>query len=746
MRPADLRVLTYHRVLPAAMADGNPTASATPQGFERQMRHLSRHYRVVSADDVREARAAGRPLPPRAVLITFDDAYRDFGEIAWPILRTYGFRATLFVPSAYPGEPWRRFWWDRLLGAFGATAELEVYDPAFGRLSLGTPAARRAALRDVRGRVKRLPHEDAMAAIDRLLSRLGEPWQPGPAVHTWTELRQLASEGVTLGAHTRTHPALTRLPVADARAEIEGSRDDLMRQLGATPRVFAYPFGDHDDAVVRLVRDAGFDLAVTCSDGHNHASADALRLRRTNITCRTTPMVFWFRLTAAGAGVDRWRHRRPASPGQRPPTVATADRPLRVAYIMSRFPKLSETFVLNEMETVAALGVPVDIYPLIRERVETAHPEVASWMSRAHFHGYVSPAVLRAHLSCLRRRPRTYAALGAEVLRRTWGSRKLFVGALGTFPKAVRFAHEMQQDGVTHVHAHFATHPALAALIVHRLTGLPFSFTAHGSDIHVDRRMLDCKVEAAAFAVAISRFNKEVMAGACAKPLRHKIHVVHCGVDPRCFAPRTGPRPPGPVRFVCVASFEPVKGHVYLIDACRVLHARGVEFRCDLVGEGPLKGAIVRRIAESGLSDRVHVLGGLPRPDVVRLLAAGDVAVLASHPTADGRREGIPVALMEAMASGLPVVSSAISGIPELVESGVSGLLVRSGDAALLADALERLAGDVALRERMGREGRRRVLADFDLESNTRRLLNLFSPGVVPVRQASPETAAAVVA
>ena len=741
----ELRVLTYHRVLPSALSDDNPTASATPAAFERQMRHLARDFDVVSAADVIDARATGRPLPRRPVLITFDDGYHDFAEIAWPILRRHGFAATLFVPSAYPDQPWRRFWWDRLLGAFHATTERDVYVPAFGRLSLQSSAARRNAFRDVRSRVKRLPHDEAMEAVERLLSLLGEPSPLRPDVLPWEALRQLASEGVTIGAHTRTHPALTRLAVAEARAEIEGSRDDLARQLGRAPRVFAYPFGDHDDAVVALVRDAGFALAVTCQDGHNPAWADPLRLCRTNITPRTTPLVFRFRLTDAGARVDRWRHGGAPSGGATQSAGARAGGPIHLAYIMSRFPKLSETFVLNEMQTAASLGVPVDVYPLLRERVDTVHPEVASWMDRAHFHPLVSPAVLWAHASFLVRRPLAYIGVGLEVLRRTWGSRRLFVGALGTFPRAVRFAYEMQRDGITHVHAHFATHPALAALIVHRLTGLPFSFTAHGSDIHVDRRMLDRKVEAAAFAVAISRFNREVMVRACGERLRQKIHVVHCGVDPGCFAPRTGPRPPGPVRLVCVASFEPIKGHVYLIDACRLLLARGVEYRCDLVGEGPMRHAVERTIVAHGLSDRVQVLGGQPRPEVVRLLASSDVAVLASHPTPDGRREGIPVALMEAMASGLPVVSSDISGIPELVEPGVSGLLVPSGDPLALADALERLANDPGLRERMGREGRRRILTEFDLESNTRRLLNLFSPGVVPEPRASRANTAAAV-
>jgi glycosyltransferase involved in cell wall biosynthesis len=152
-----------------------------------------------------------------------------------------------------------------------------------------------------------------------------------------------------------------------------------------------------------------------------------------------------------------------------------------------------------------------------------------------------------------------------------------------------------------------------------------------------------------------------------------------------------------------------------------------------------LRSAVQLEIEQSGLRARVRLLGPQSRPDVLRLLSEADVAVLASHPTREGKREGIPVALMEAMAAGLPVVSTRISGIPELVESGVTGLLVRSGEAVPLANALEHLAVDAALRARMGRAGREKVVRDFNLHTNTRQLLGLFSALPLPARLASSE-------
>jgi colanic acid/amylovoran biosynthesis glycosyltransferase len=400
--------------------------------------------------------------------------------------------------------------------------------------------------------------------------------------------------------------------------------------------------------------------------------------------------------------------------------------PAKIAYVMSRFPKLTETFVFYEILAMESLGIAVEVYPLLREQQAVAHPEVPAWLERARFQPFISLRILRAHLHFARRRPAAYFGALWEALSRTWGSLNFFAGALGIFPKTVRFAYEMERRGVTHVHAHFATHPALAALIVHRLTGIPFSFTAHGSDLHVDRRMLDVKVAASEFAVTISDFNKEVMVAECGETLREKIRIVRCGIDPEVFVPPPVRPETATCRIICIASFEEVKGHRYLIEACRLLEERGVEFECHLVGDGPLRNDVRRWINDACLDTHVRMWGALPRPEVVRLLRESHVAVLASYPTKEGKREGIPVALMEAMGCGLPVVSTAISGIPELVESGHTGFLVPPRDALALADRLEALANDERVRRSFGAAGREKVLAEFNVRANTRQLLDLF--------------------
>jgi hypothetical protein len=176
----------------------------------------------------------------------------------------------------------------------------------------------------------------------------------------------------------------------------------------------------------------------------------------------------------------------------------TTAPPLRVAYVMSRFPKLTETFVLEEMRALERAGVTIDLHPLIHEHGGVVHPEAARWEERARYTPLLSPSVLRSHAWFLAHRPLRYLSTLAGALIGTWGSARFFLGAVGMLPKVVHLARVLERDGVEHVHCHFASHPALAGHIVHRLTGIPYSFTAHGSDLHRDRHMLPQKVASAA--------------------------------------------------------------------------------------------------------------------------------------------------------------------------------------------------------------------------------------------------------
>jgi colanic acid/amylovoran biosynthesis glycosyltransferase len=398
----------------------------------------------------------------------------------------------------------------------------------------------------------------------------------------------------------------------------------------------------------------------------------------------------------------------------------------RVAYIVSGFPTLYETFVLYDILVMEDLGVCVDLYPLRRTYPKITHPEAGRWIECAHFHPYLSLAILRAQWHFLRRHPMKYLNVLAEVLHGTLGSANFFLGAIAIFPKTVLFAQEMSSQGIEHVHAHFANHPAVAALIIHRLTGIPFSFTARGSDVQVDRHMLKQKIAAADFAAAVSADLKRIMVEECGSGLQDKIHVIRGGVDVDRLTPKSNRRSAGPLRILCVARFEEVKGHTYLVEACRILRQRGIPFECRLIGEGDLLHAIELQIDAAGLDQAIQRLGPRSYQEVIDEIAQSDVLVLPTAPTADGDREGMPTVLQEAMACGLPVVSCRVDGIAELVDDERTGILVPPKNSTALADALQRLHDDPALCHRMGRAGRARIVQEFSLKKNTARRASLF--------------------
>ena len=412
----------------------------------------------------------------------------------------------------------------------------------------------------------------------------------------------------------------------------------------------------------------------------------------------------------------------------------TQPQPWKVAYIMSRFPKLTETFVLYEMLAVEKEGVQVEVFPLLREKTEAMHPEAAGFVETAHFQPFISIPIIRANWFFLRRQPGAYLKTIWIMLIKNLGSFRFFTGALGIFPKSVLFAYQMKAENINHVHAHFASHPAAAAFIIHRLVGIPYSFTAHGSDLHRDRHMLREKVAEAEFVAAISKYNQELIISECQGKYREKVTVIHCGVDTKVFRYRTHKTPhekgEHPFTIICIGTLHEVKGQAYLIKACQELQKRGVDFTCHFVGDGPNRKPLTSLAAEAGIPQKVYFHGKQKRATIARLLQDSDVLVAPSVPTRDGRREGIPVVVIEAMSSGVPVIASNLSGIPELVLDGYTGLLAPPRDVLALADALEHYYRDPAVRERLSRLGRKRVEDEFDLYKNAAKLVQCIGSEV----------------
>lgn len=293
--PSDLlRVLTYHRVdEPANCRDLAPALlSATPQNFARQMAYVKKHYQPISVHEVLAYYNENKPLPKRAVLVSFDDAYLDFERFAWSILKQYDIPVILFVPSAYPDNPTRQLWWDQLHNALINTTETQVETP-IGEFSLEDAGQGLLAYKQLREYVKSLPHSEALPWVQSFCEKLGVPSLPENSILGWEALQKLADEGVTMAAHTQTHPMMNRIDSEQARQEATNSRTDLDEKFGTTVPVFAYPSGQVSDEAVQVLREEGFQLAFTTERGINNLkNANPLLLKRINVGQSTTlPML-----------------------------------------------------------------------------------------------------------------------------------------------------------------------------------------------------------------------------------------------------------------------------------------------------------------------------------------------------------------------------------------------------------------------------------------------------------------------
>jgi len=393
---------------------------------------------------------------------------------------------------------------------------------------------------------------------------------------------------------------------------------------------------------------------------------------------------------------------------------------MRLAYLVSRFPTLSETFVIREVLEVQRLGHEVQVYSL-KGGSDSGYDRAAEETVRAtQYSPFLwSGPLLWANLKAAAVHPiRYWGTLGYLLFH---GIRQPLecVKGLVTFPKVVYYGALMASRGVEHVHAHFANVPTLAALVIRRIWGIPYSFVGHGlHDLFDFRTMLRNKVRHARFAVLISEYNRQHVVRDCDPADAAKLHVVRTGTDVERLS--RVPRQPEKGLLVTVARLSAEKGLTYMVEALSLLRQRGVRARWSVAGEGAERGALEAKVRELGLGGEVTLWGAIAAEEVAPLVARAEVFVLPSL------FEGLPVTLMEAMALRVPVVSTAITGIPELVRDGRTGLLAQPRDPTGLADAIERLLKDPELAGRLAENGYRLVREEFDLRRNARRVVDLI--------------------
>jgi colanic acid/amylovoran biosynthesis glycosyltransferase len=370
---------------------------------------------------------------------------------------------------------------------------------------------------------------------------------------------------------------------------------------------------------------------------------------------------------------------------------------MTVAYVLKRFPRLSQTFVINELLAHQSAGLPIRVFSLRRPKPEDSAADVHALTAPVHYLG--------------------------ERNARLDGRRQPTVEEL-----AEELAQAISRLGLTHLHAHFGNSAAEVARLAARACGVGYTFTAHARDIFldgIDHDALGLRLRQAKAVVTVSEFNREHLCSTYALA-RAQVTRIYNGLDLE--------------RFPCVASARKErlifavgrliekKGFGDLLQACAHLREHGVEFRCAIAGSGPLAGELAGRIEHLGLQDRVELLGAIAPGEVTRWMQRASVLAAPCVVGADGDRDGLPTVLLEAMASGCPCVSTDVTGIPEILRDSDTGLLAPQHDAPALAGALGRLLNHPGLGQTLARAARRQIERSFDIHRNAAHQRTLFSP------------------
>jgi glycosyltransferase involved in cell wall biosynthesis len=404
---------------------------------------------------------------------------------------------------------------------------------------------------------------------------------------------------------------------------------------------------------------------------------------------------------------------------------------MAVAYIVRSYPRLSQTFILNEILALERLGLAIEIFGMS----DPGEPLVQSGVARVKAPAYYLDVaarrplakILAEHVRVAARAPRRYAATAVYALvRRDLDRGYTTASRFACFAQAVYLARLLRSRTgaarIVHLHSHFAHDPTLIALLVKRLTGLPYSFTAHARDLYeTPVRTLAERAQAATAVVTCCGANADYLRRVV-PAAGGKVRVIHHGVDATLFRP--GRRTPSsPPLVLSAGRLVEKKGFGDLLRACALL---APDVRGRILGDGPMCADLARLVAELGLEERVELGGGFTQADLARELGRAAVFALTPVVMAAGDRDGIPNVLLEAMAAGVPVVATDVGGIPEVVVDGRTGLLCPAGDVERIASSLASLVADHRLRVRLGRAARAAVVERFDAQDGARRIADVL--------------------
>ncbi|ABB24236.1 glycosyltransferase family 4 protein [Pelodictyon luteolum] len=398
-----------------------------------------------------------------------------------------------------------------------------------------------------------------------------------------------------------------------------------------------------------------------------------------------------------------------------------------IAYLCSEYPAVSHTFIFREIESLRQAGILVHTATI--RRTSNLGLMTASEQDEAKRTFAVIteplPAIFKAHAKSLIRNPAGYLRMAAAALKPAFTGPCKPIKAVAYFIEAGILLEWLHGLSITHVHEHFGNPTAIVAMLMKTYGGISYSISVHGPDIfyQIDSAMLDEKVRHASFVRCISHYCRSQIMRISPSSMWEKHHIVRCGVDPDTWLPRPEPDNEVP-QLLCVGRLVPAKGQHILLNACALLKNEGVRFHLTLIGDGPDRTSLEQFSREHGLEGAVKFTGIQGQDKVREWYDMADMFILASF------AEGVPVVLMEAMAKEIPVISTRITGIPELIEHGHNGLLATPADTEDLARKIRTLIEDPEMRKRLGREGRKSVERRYNQHINNNKMVDLFKQAV----------------
>lgn len=417
---------------------------------------------------------------------------------------------------------------------------------------------------------------------------------------------------------------------------------------------------------------------------------------------------------------------------------------LRVGYVVKMFPRLSETFILNEILQLEEYGVEVVIFSLKKPNEGRFHPQVSRLKAQVF---YLEDLDVKKWSSWLRKEWSVLAPFQDNLWRllseALSGDGRIKVDDIWL---AAWVAATSQRLGLSRLHAHFASHPSTMAYYAHRISSIPFSFTAHAKDIYVytmDEHLLRDKLATATPTVTVTHFNRRYLLDQAPDIEPDRIKVLHNGINLEQFwCDKSIQRHPHSI--LAVGRMVIKKGFADLLRACHQLKAHDIPFECTLVGDGPELENLQSLQSELGLEQEVSFVGAKNLDEVMQLMRTATLFCLPCTIAPDNNVDALPTVLLEALACGLPVISTTVSGVPEIIDSDVDGLLVPPDDPTALTDAISHLMLSRELRERFAENGREKAELKFDLRKNVATLMELFqnepADGVNPTLSSTEST------